>query len=169
MDRTWELTSILHNLKAYHADQAELYIRNKVTKTKNIMGHDVSRDVRDMQVKHPLTGKRDSLNNVIITLNDDAKWSRERIADWLDTLDEQPVFYPTIEKSSITDTERSYFLRDMEYGPPTMTIRYACNCFMTQQNRKITCGLCWENRYAEAFGHFGDGFVHDCRRHDAQD
>jgi hypothetical protein len=39
------------------------------------------------QVKHPVTGGYSSLNVVIVDLNDSHRWSRERIADWLDTLD----------------------------------------------------------------------------------
>lgn len=34
----------------------------------------------------------DSLSNVIIHLNDGHGWSRERIADWLDTLDADLIF-----------------------------------------------------------------------------
>lgn len=40
---------------------------------------------------------KDRLNHVIVELNDDHSWTREQIADWLDTLDEQPIFYPEIE------------------------------------------------------------------------
>lgn len=43
-----------------------------------------------------LTSAR-SLEKVIIDLNDRHKWTRDQIADWLDTLDSQPVFYPQIE------------------------------------------------------------------------
>lgn len=39
------------------------------------------------RVKNPVTGAMDSLNTVIVVLNDTHKWSREQIADWLDTLD----------------------------------------------------------------------------------
>jgi hypothetical protein len=35
--------------------------------------------------------------HLIQHLNDHHQWQRERIADWLDTLDEQPVFYPEVE------------------------------------------------------------------------
>lgn len=38
-------------------------------------------------VKHPVTKNRDSLQRVIIDLNDTWKWPREKVADWLDTLD----------------------------------------------------------------------------------
>lgn len=39
-------------------------------------------------VKHPITNRFDkTVQSVIIDLNDGYKWSRERIADWLDTLD----------------------------------------------------------------------------------
>lgn len=43
--------------------------------------------------------KRDEepIYHLIQHLNDHHQWKRERIADWLDTLDEQPVFYPEVE------------------------------------------------------------------------
>lgn len=34
------------------------------------------------------------LSQMIVELNDSWQWTREQIADWLDTLDEQPVFHP---------------------------------------------------------------------------
>jgi hypothetical protein len=37
-------------------------------------------------VKHPLTGRRDTLKSVIISLNDGAKWTREQIASWLEEI-----------------------------------------------------------------------------------
>lgn len=42
--------------------------------------------VREM-VKHPVNGNTYTLETVIISLNDQHKWTREEIADWLDTLD----------------------------------------------------------------------------------
>jgi hypothetical protein len=45
-----------------------------------------------MVAKNPVTGKEGSIENIIIHLNDHEKWSREQIADWLDTLPNQPVF-----------------------------------------------------------------------------
>jgi len=38
-------------------------------------------------VRHPVNGTEYALNSVIVSLNDGHGWSRERIADWLDTLD----------------------------------------------------------------------------------
>ena len=38
-------------------------------------------------VKNPVTGRQASLKATIIKLNDTHKWSREKIADWLETLD----------------------------------------------------------------------------------
>jgi hypothetical protein len=35
-----------------------------------------------------------SIYDMVQILNDNHKWTREQIADWLDTLDEQPVFHP---------------------------------------------------------------------------
>lgn len=42
----------------------------------------------------------DSLQGVIMHLNDTHSWTREAIAEWLDTLDEQPVYYPRFTESS---------------------------------------------------------------------
>lgn len=45
-------------------------------------------------VKHPVTGKDNLLHATIINLNDFHKWTREAIADWIETLDVVPVFEP---------------------------------------------------------------------------
>jgi hypothetical protein len=47
-----------------------------------------------------LTSPR-SLEKVIVDLNDRHKWTREQIADWLDTLDNQPIFYPEVEEADV--------------------------------------------------------------------
>ncbi|UUG69428.1 hypothetical protein SEA_SHAM_101 [Streptomyces phage Sham] len=39
------------------------------------------------EVKHPVTGRQALLWNVIVDLNDRHGWSREQIADWVETLD----------------------------------------------------------------------------------
>ncbi|XAO35294.1 hypothetical protein SEA_FRANCOB_105 [Streptomyces phage Francob] len=39
------------------------------------------------RVKNPVTGSESTLERVIINLNDQHKWTREQIADWLETLD----------------------------------------------------------------------------------
>jgi hypothetical protein len=38
-------------------------------------------------VEHPLLKRQYALCDVIVSLNDYHKWSREQIADWLETLD----------------------------------------------------------------------------------
>jgi hypothetical protein len=54
---------------------------------------------RGWEVKNPVTLEDDELYSVIIYLNDSAGWTREQIADWLDTLPEQP-------KWSLIDVEK---------------------------------------------------------------
>jgi hypothetical protein len=55
-------------------------------------------------VLHPVDDIYLNLMSTITNLNDAHGWTREEIADWLDTLDEQPVFYPrstpTIQNSA---------------------------------------------------------------------
>lgn len=41
----------------------------------------------DEIVTHPESGTKQSVKDIIIFLNDRSKWTREEIADWLDTLD----------------------------------------------------------------------------------
>jgi len=44
-------------------------------------------------VKHPVTGqKTNTLQSTIINLNDQYKWTREQIADWIETLDIDTTF-----------------------------------------------------------------------------
>ena len=42
-------------------------------------------------VKHPIDGTMATLENTIINLNDGEHWTREQIADWLETLDNNPI------------------------------------------------------------------------------
>lgn len=68
-----------------------------VTKPKqrqSVNGDDTRRVLRQsipgfdkMTVKNPVTGDVQSLYGAIIYLNDNAGWSREQVADWLETLD----------------------------------------------------------------------------------
>jgi hypothetical protein len=55
----------------------------------------------NIEVKHPVSGKVTTLYNVIINLNDYHQWTREQIADWLETTDANPV----ITKSDTSTTE----------------------------------------------------------------
>lgn len=46
----------------------------------------------DEIVVHPVFKNKDSLRRVVISLNDSHRWSREQIADWLETLDVDITF-----------------------------------------------------------------------------
>lgn len=46
------------------------------------------------EVKHPIAGLQRTIHDIIIDLNDGHGWSREKIADWLETLDENPIITP---------------------------------------------------------------------------
>jgi hypothetical protein len=48
-------------------------------------------------VTHPISKNRNTLERVIISLNDQHKWTREQIADWLDTLDIDLTFRVEVE------------------------------------------------------------------------
>ena len=45
---------------------------------------------RGWEVLNPVTLENEDLMTVIIYLNDKAKWTREQIADWIDTFPDQP-------------------------------------------------------------------------------
>lgn len=51
----------------------------------------------DNEVVNPATKKKDTLFRTIIELNDTHKWSRDAIADWIESLDEVPVFSVEVE------------------------------------------------------------------------
>ncbi|QIQ62985.1 hypothetical protein SEA_MOAB_107 [Streptomyces phage Moab] len=51
-------------------------------------------------VKHPVSGKIDTIESIIINLNDVQKWTREKIADWLDTLDVDLTFKVDIDEQN---------------------------------------------------------------------
>lgn len=68
-----------------------------------------SHPVFQKQVQHPLNSSRtDTITNIIISLNDSQKWTREKIADWLETLDAQPTFELDFEEVSDTPDETTY-------------------------------------------------------------
>lgn len=47
-----------------------------------------------------------NLYDLIQHLNDIHRWSREAIAEWIDTLEEQPVFYPIIESGRVANSAK---------------------------------------------------------------
>ena len=46
----------------------------------------------DRVEKNPVSGDEDTLYSIIIELNDTHKWSRDAIADWIESLDDVPTF-----------------------------------------------------------------------------
>ncbi len=58
------------------------------------------------KVKCPANSRHGTsdIPSAVIHLNDQHMWTREQIADWLDTLDEQPVFYPSEEIRTFNTT-----------------------------------------------------------------
>lgn len=54
------------------------------------------------EVKHPVSGEMDKLFSIIINLNDHHKWERDAVADWIESLDEVPVFQAeSVDRKSI--------------------------------------------------------------------
>jgi hypothetical protein len=47
---------------------------------------------KGMRANHPVKDHETDVATIIMDLNDCHGWTREQIADWLDTLPEQPVF-----------------------------------------------------------------------------
>lgn len=75
---------------------------------KNVRAH----KAMNQKVECPAANKKDiyggcrktTLDSQIQHLNDNHKWTREKIADWIDTLEEQPIYYPDIDDR--TDDEK---------------------------------------------------------------
>jgi len=61
----------------------------------------------NMLVSHPVDKVTSSLQEVIISLNDSFRWTREQIADWIETLDEVPKF--EISQSTGLENEEAFF------------------------------------------------------------
>lgn len=91
------------------------------------------------QVVNPVTKHFQQLNFAIMELNDEHKWTREKIADWLDTLDKQPVFYPKIDKP-ISPRTLSVYIRYTSAGSQNVQITYGCQCRI--KGSRIYCGKC---------------------------
>lgn len=85
--------------------------------------------VSNWKAINPVDKHEAPINSIIIDLNDRFKWSREQIADWLDTLDNQPVFYPDIAqpKSEHTNT----YIRITHSGPANAVMMWSCGCAIT--------------------------------------
>lgn len=67
-------------------------------------GADTMKIIRDaipgfdeMRVTHPVTGAQTLLQSAIINLNDCCGWTREQVADWLETLDHDLTIRPAEE------------------------------------------------------------------------
>ncbi len=68
-----------------------------------------------LQVKHPETGKMLPLYNVIMNLNDYYKWSREKIADWIENVcDTKDISFKTPKGLGNEITELSEFTSVVE-------------------------------------------------------
>jgi hypothetical protein len=93
----------------------------------DLSGQSLMRNINTWLAVSPLStgGLPKSVPSIIIELNDTAKWTREQIADWLDTLDDQPVFYPDIK----TGCKQTY-IRTMNMGPAKTSIQWACGCYL---------------------------------------
>lgn len=75
------------------------------------------KDHPDMQetLRCPACVASGTLYTTIQHINDFHEWSREEIADWLDTLPSQPIFYPQIEEEETND---GYYYDDgINFGP----------------------------------------------------
>lgn len=55
----------------------------------------------NVKVKHPVVDGSFSLSTVIMDLNDTHRWTREQIADWLETLDENPILNNPKENENV--------------------------------------------------------------------
>lgn len=63
-------------------------------------------NVIDCQYYHPSNPGTDNLQSMIMHLNDSHRWTREAIAEWIDTLDEQPVFYPKPQPERVANSAK---------------------------------------------------------------
>jgi len=83
---------VRNNIIGYVQNMTEFDIpeKNKKASNSNVSyRHPVINKLPGLQemVKHPVNGCIDTLERVIIALNDYEKWTVNQIADWLDTLD----------------------------------------------------------------------------------
>lgn len=70
------------------------------------------------KVKHPVTGNTRELFSVIMSLNDQQRWTRDKIADWLETLSDCPVFEVIQDEAELyTVTKVDEIKRVLQSGP----------------------------------------------------
>lgn len=113
------LTSLQDSLKFHENYQAPL------------LGPTLQSKFNGQTPNNPVNGTKDNLASIIIDLNDTHQWTREQIADWLDTLDQQPVFFPHIKKCT------PYYVRHNIAGPPRSIMIWACSCSVTNNSSEI--------------------------------
>jgi hypothetical protein len=66
------------------------------------------------RAKHPVTAQDGTLFNIIMNLNDDYKWTREAIADWIETLDEVPYFETAEEIENEENADSTKFITKLD-------------------------------------------------------
>lgn len=85
----------LEQLHLIQKQEMEISNTTKLTPgVKIVLEHPLMHDYVDCPVKS--CAVMDRLKHIILHLNDEHKYSREEIANWLDTLDDQPIYYPQI-------------------------------------------------------------------------
>lgn len=101
-------------------DSFEIGLPPKPKSTRHsVDGNDTRRILREsipgfdnMLVKNPETGATQSIHGAIVYLNDSAGWSREAIADWLETLDYDLTIRDREEVKRINDAEKAALVEE---------------------------------------------------------
>jgi hypothetical protein len=90
-------------------DSPEWYSATPVIEFGHAAESDMQSERFNMSVKHPITGYFGTLSSTVINLNDSYEWTREQIADWLDSLDEQPYFELKPEEPTEGETPKRFY------------------------------------------------------------
>jgi len=101
-----ELAQDLDNLNDQIISMSEELKDLNATLEKNLSASTIIRTAEQLpgvneKVKHPVGGIEYKLLDIIMSLNDEYKWTREQIADWIETLGVDTTF-----KTVYTETEQ---------------------------------------------------------------
>ena len=89
----------------------------------------------------PSNDHKESLDQIIQHLNDFHGWTREAIADWIDTLPSQPIFYPDLESDDEKIDEGIKLVKAEAVENPKA---YASVSFKELQPVPVLCKECGE-------------------------
>jgi hypothetical protein len=104
------ITNLNRSFKAKLGTGQDEFLRHPGLRQKVSCPTKVEEDI-NCPYYHPSQPSTDDLQTMIIHLNDNHRWTREAIAEWIDTLEDQPVFYPKPQLERVANSAKVVALK----------------------------------------------------------